>query len=135
MSEAVVSEGGDLLGSFVRGEIDPRTFHHGEHVRMAFELLRRHDFAETVYHYSRALRAITVKAGKPEVFHQTMTIAFLALIGERMQAREYVDFASFSAANPDLMTRSVLDRWYRPERLASAAARTTFLLPEVSSEQ
>ena len=46
------------LERFARGEVDPRNFPHREHVRMAFEMLRRHDFAETVLHYSRALRAI-----------------------------------------------------------------------------
>ena len=32
------------LARFVRGETDPATFTHREHVRMAFELLRRCDF-------------------------------------------------------------------------------------------
>jgi len=93
-------------------------------------MLRRHDFAETAYHYSFALRAMTARAGKPEAFHQTITIAFLALIGERMQAREVADFLAFERANPDLMDRRVLARWYRPERLTTDAARRTFLLPD-----
>jgi hypothetical protein len=120
----------DALMRFVRGETDPDTFHHSEHVRLAFEMLRRHDFVETALHYSRALRAMTEKAGKPEAFHQTTTIAFLALIAERMQMGGPVSFASFVGANPDLMTRSALKHWYSSERLASAAARVTFLLPD-----
>lgn len=122
------------LARFIRGEADPRTFPHGEHVRMAFEMLRRHDFAETAFHYSAALRAMTVRIGKPEVFHQTTTIAFLALIGERLQGGKYTDFADFAAANPDLMMKSVLKRWYSPERLASQAARATFVLPDLSGQ-
>lgn len=117
------------LQRFVRGEADPAAFPHREHVRMAFEMLRRHDFAECVLHYSRALRAMTARAGKPEAFHQTVTIAFLAVIAERMEDGT-ADFAAFAAANPDLLEKSVLSRWYRPERLGSPAARRTFLLPE-----
>jgi hypothetical protein len=75
---------------------------------------------------------MTAKIGKPEAFHQTMTIAFLALIAERVQAGGYSDFAGFAAANPDLMTKSVLTRWYSPERLSSEAARATFVLPDRS---
>jgi hypothetical protein len=119
------------LREFVRGEVDPRDFPHREHVRMGFEMLRRHDFVETAYHYSAALRAMTAKIGKPEIFHQTMTIAFLAIIAERLQAGTYEDFADFLAANPDLMSRSVLTSSYSRERLASAAARMTFLLPDL----
>jgi hypothetical protein len=118
------------LGRFVRGEIPASEFPHREHLRMAFEMLRRHDFAETVLHYSRALRTMTQRAGKPEAFHQTVTIAFLALIAERMESSPTVDFAAFVRANPDLDEKSVLARWYRPERLGSDAARRTFLLPE-----
>ena len=54
-----MNDGDDGLARFVRGEIDPRTFPHAEHVRMAFEMLRRHDFAEAALHYSHALRAMT----------------------------------------------------------------------------
>lgn len=118
------------LERFVRGEVDPTQFPHREHVRMAFEMLRRHDFAESVLHYSRALRAMTQRAGRPEAFHQTLTIAFLSLIAERMENGANDDFAAFEQANPDLMEKSAVARCYRAERLASAAARRTFLLPD-----
>jgi hypothetical protein len=119
------------LWRFARGELDPANFPHREHVRMGFEMLRRHDFAEAAYRYSLALRTMATRAGRPERFHQTMTIAFLSLIGERMQcAATAADFASFAQANPDLMDKSALSRWYRPERLTIDAARRTFLLPD-----
>jgi len=118
------------LERFVRVEINPATFPHREHVHMAFEMLRRHDFPETVLHFSRTLRAMAEKVGRPEAFHQTVTIAFLSLIAERMEGGGAADFASFAQANPDLLEKSALERWYRPERLASAAARRTFLLPD-----
>jgi len=119
------------LERFARGEVDPRNFPHREHVRMAFEMLRRHDFAETVLHYSRALRAMSARAGNPQAFHQTVTIAFLSLIAERMQeSGGAADFDALVRAHPELLDKAALTRWYRPERLASDAARHTFLLPE-----
>jgi hypothetical protein len=119
------------LERFARGEVDPGNFPHREHVRMAFEMLRRHDFAETVLHYSRALRAMSARAGNPQAFHQTVTIAFLSLIAERMQeSAGAADFDALVRAHPELLDKAALTRWYRPERLASEAARHTFLLPE-----
>jgi hypothetical protein len=118
------------LERFVRGEIDTASFPHREHVRMAFEMLRRRDFAETVLHYSRALRTMAQRAGKPQAFHQTVTIAFLSLIAERLEGGEWADFAAFARDNPDLLEKSTVARWYRPERLASERARRIFLLPE-----
>jgi hypothetical protein len=72
------------LARFVRGEADPASLSHREHIRMGFEMLRRYDFVETALHYSRALSAMTAKLGKPDRFHQTVTIAFLSLIAERL---------------------------------------------------
>ena len=119
------------LERFVRGEIEPAAFPHREHVRMAFEMLRRHDFAETALHYSRALRAMSARAGNPRAFHQTVTIAFLSLIAERMQdCGGAADFDALVRDHPELLDKAALTRWYRPERLASEAARHTFLLPE-----
>jgi hypothetical protein len=116
------------LARFIRGDCDPTNFPHREHLRMAFEILRRHSFPETVLHCSQALRRMTSRAGKPEAYHETITIAFLSLVAERMG--DTGDFESFAALNPDLLDKHVLTRWYRPERLASDCARRTFVLPE-----
>ena len=118
------------LERFLRSDIDPATFPHREHVRVAFEMLKRHDFPETVLHYSRTLRAMAARVGRPEAFHQTVTIAFLSLIAERMESAGATDFAAFAQANPDLLEKSLLRRWYGAERLNSALARRTFLLPD-----
>jgi hypothetical protein len=118
------------LERFLRGEIAAASFPHREHVRMAFEMLRRHDFADTVQQFSRALRSMARQAGRPQAFHQTVTIAFLSLIAERLDGGHWEDFGTFARDNPDLLDKGMLARWYRPERLASERARRTFLLPE-----
>jgi hypothetical protein len=118
------------LARFMRVEIVPSEFAHRDHVQIAFEMLKRHDFPETVLLFSRTLRAMAEKAGRPEAFHQTVTIAFLSLIAERMDGAPADDFAAFARANPELLEKTLLARWYGAERLNSAVARRTFLLPE-----
>jgi hypothetical protein len=73
---------------------------------------------------------MATRIGKPQAFHQTVTIAFLSLIAERIASGDYADFASFARDNPDLFEKSALTRWYPAERLATVAARRTFVLPE-----
>jgi hypothetical protein len=118
------------LACFLRGDVAAADLPHREHVRMAFALLRRHDFLESARHYSRALRVIAERAGHPQAFSLTITLAFLALIAERMAQCGAQDFAGFIARNPDLMDKGLLARWYGPERLTSPLGRGTFLLPE-----
>lgn len=59
-----------------------------------------------------------------------MTIALLSLIAERMQREPVRDFDDFARAHPELFGASLLPHWYRPERLASAAAHRMFLMPD-----
>jgi hypothetical protein len=73
---------------------------------------------------------MVAKAGNAQAFHQTVTIAFLALIAQRMDASPTADFAAFARANPELFAKDLLRRWYRPEQLATPLARRTFVLPD-----
>ena len=120
----------DELAAFVRGERNTADFPHREHVRIGFELLRRHDFVTTVQQYSQALRTMTARAGKPQAFNQTVTIAFLSLIAERMQQCPQAEFTELLRAFPELLDKQQLERWYSHGRLQSAAARAAFLLPD-----
>jgi hypothetical protein len=119
-----------LLSAFLNGEIDTRKFHHTEHVRVGFELLRHHDFCDALAAYSAALKRIATRAGNPSAYHETITVAFLSLIAERSASGQYPDFATFAQVNPELMNKSILEHWYAPERLASPIARRTFVLPD-----
>lgn len=117
------------LERFLRGEADPARFSHREHVRMGYELLRQQGFAEAAWRYSCALHEMTQRAGRPERFHQTLTIGFLSLIAEAMASGDGGDFAGFIQAHPALLDPSILARWYTPERLTGALAHRIFLLP------
>jgi hypothetical protein len=117
----------------MHGEIDAREFHHADHVRMAFEVLARHPFLEAAAAVSTALKAMAARAGNPGAYHETITLAFLAVIGERRAAGGFSDYDGFAAANPDLLDKAVLSRWYGPHKLGSETARRNFVLPDPSS--
>ncbi|HLY56985.1 MAG TPA: hypothetical protein VKS60_15580 [Stellaceae bacterium] len=120
----------DALDLFLRGETDGRTFRHLDHLRMGFELLRRASFTQAAAAFSASLKIIAARNGTPGAYHETMTVAFLALIAEHAACGAYTDFEEFIAANPALADKRILQRWYGAERLGSALARKTFILPE-----
>lgn len=120
-----------FLRAFLDGDVDPAKFRHADHVRAGFEILRRHNFPDAVAAFARGLKQIAARAGVPGKYHETITLAFLSLIAEREALCAYADFESFAAANSDLMEVSVLQRWYTQERLMSAVARRTFVLPDM----
>lgn len=120
----------DELVALETGGLDPARFPHPEHVRLGYEMLGRYAFSEALARFSRGLRLLAAKAGRPEVYHETITVAFLALIGERRGHGNHQDWSDFKAKNGDLLDKRYLERWYDADRLRSDLARKTFCLPE-----
>ena len=121
---------GELADALERGTLDPASFGHAEHVAAAFELLGRYPFLHAVTKYADGVRALTAMAGAPDKFNLTMTLGFMSLIAERRAAAEYATFEAFARGNADLLSANTLRPWYTAERLRSAAARETFLMPD-----
>jgi hypothetical protein len=118
---------------FIAGETDPERFRHADHVGLAYEMLRRDGFMRTLPLYAGGLRRMAERAGRPQVYHETITTAFLSLIGERILMDENPTFDDFAASNRDLLDKSCLLTVYDAGRLNSALARQTFLLPQPKS--
>lgn len=119
----------DELLALETGALDPAMFPHREHVRLGYEMLGRYPFGEAVARFSRGLRLLAAKAGRPEVYHETITVAFLALVGERRIRAKHAGWGEFETNNGDLLDKRCLEQWYDSEQLGSALARQTFCLP------
>lgn len=117
------------LAALETGALDPARFPHPQHVRLAYEMLARYPFGEAVTRFSGGLKLLAAKAGRPEVYHETITVAFLALLGERRAAGQAADWSHFKTNNGDLLDKRCLEKWYGSEQLASDLARRTFCLP------
>ena len=107
-------------------------FHHRDHVRLAWIYLREDPGLVGIDRFVRELRSFAADAGKPDLYHETVTWGFLLLMRERMAGDMASDFESFAAANPEFLSwkPSVLERYYRAETLASPRARQVFTMPD-----
>ncbi|PZR75183.1 MAG: hypothetical protein DLM73_05920 [Chthoniobacterales bacterium] len=119
----------DELLALETGALDPHSFPHPEHVRFAYGMLERYSFGEAVTRFSHGLKLLAAKAGRPEVYHETITVAFLALINERRGRDQSGDWSEFRTTNSDLFDKRCLENWYDAEELGSELARKTFCLP------
>lgn len=120
----------EFIAAFQRGELE--AFHHRDHVRMAFLYLSRHSTLEAIQLLSRDLASFAAAKGKPDRYHETITWALLLLIRERMARNAFADWDDFAARNVDLLDwkQNLLNKYYRPETLASDLARRVFLFPD-----
>jgi len=127
----------ELLSRFEDCTLANESFHHSDHVRMAFLYLHRYPALEALQRFSASLVRFATAKGKPQLYHETITWAFLLLIRERLaRAGCTQSWTEFAANNEDLLNwkRNVLKRYYRAETLSSDLARNTFLFPDKTSE-
>ena len=118
----------EFIDAFKAGRLAPEAFTHRAHLRAAFLLLRAGPFLEACIAMREGLRALAAKIGKPDLYHETVTVAFMALVAARSSPAD--DWDGFIAAHPELCARGLLDAWYSKALLASGAARTAFIMPD-----
>jgi hypothetical protein len=128
----------ELIASFEDCSLANESFHHEDHVRMAFLYLCRYPALEAIQRFSTSLSRFAAANGKPTLYHETITWAFLFLIRGRMAiAGGQQSWTQFAAGNRDLLSwkSNVLKQYYRAETLSSDLARSTFLLPDKNITQ
>jgi hypothetical protein len=123
----------DLIAQFESGATAPGSFHHVDHVRLAFEYLRRYSALEALEKFSAALQRFAAAQGKADRYHETITWVYLLLIRERIaRAGPAQTWEEFAERNSDLLIwkGGVLGTLYRAETLDSDLARRIFVLPD-----
>jgi len=123
----------EFMVSFENCSLANQSFRHADHVRMAFLYLSKYSALEALQRFSASLARFAATNGKPGLYNETVTWAFLLLIRERMARAGFAQtWAQFAAGNPDLMSwkDNILKKYYRDETLSSDLAKSTFVFPD-----
>ncbi|WPZ34229.1 hypothetical protein T8K17_23730 [Thalassobaculum sp. OXR-137] len=123
----------DFAAAFEALTLPPSEFRHAGHVRLAWIYLTRMSLPDAMTRYASSLRAFAGHVGKPGLFHETITYAFLMVINERIaDGPDAESWEDFQARNPDVMAgvTAALGRYYSDERLGSDRARAGFVMPD-----
>jgi hypothetical protein len=107
-------------------------FHHRDHVRLGWLYLRLYPALEALARFTEGLKRFAAASGRPGLYHETITWAYLLLIHERMARAAAETWEEFAERNPDLLAwnPSVLDLYYEKKTLGSELARRVFVLPD-----
>ena len=122
-----------LIEFFESGQEPPGGFHHREHVRVAWWYLRQHPWLTALDRFQTGLQRFAEAQGAPQRYHETITVAYVLLINERLAgSRRDLAWEEFAASNADLLSwqPSILARYYWPETLKSDHAQRTFVMPD-----
>ena len=122
----------EFIERFEADLVPEDSFHHADHVRLAFAYLSQYPALEALDKFCRALKRYAAARGKPQRYHETITHAYFFLIRERMARFPAADWKEFSRCNADLLPwkDGILTRYYQQATLQSDLARAVFVFPD-----
>jgi hypothetical protein len=126
-------EAEEFISRFEDCTLPASSFHHRDHVRLAWLYLRREPLLAALTRFTAGIKRFALAHGQAGLYHETITWAYLFLVHERIASGAADEtWEGFAARNPDLLTwrPSILAAYYRDETLASDLARRIFLLPD-----
>ena len=66
----------EFIAAFENCDLSSESFHHSDHVRMAFAYLCRYPVLEALQRFSTSLTKFATANGKPGLYHETITGRF-----------------------------------------------------------
>ena len=124
----------ELFTAFCDTSLPRDAFHHEQHVRVAWLFVTRYGMPEALTEFPGALKRFAAAKGATNLYHTTITWAYLLLVDERQARNPAPDWQTFAAANPELLRwkPSILDDFYAPGTLASPLAKRVFVMPDAA---
>jgi hypothetical protein len=118
----------ELTRALERGEI--KDFHHASHLHVAWVYLDESSSVRQAANKMRnTLRRFAAAAGKPEKYHETITLFWVHLLAHAASRAERLE--DIVHANPQLLEKNFPLAYYSPERLFSEEARTSWVEPDL----
>jgi hypothetical protein len=116
----------EFLGAFDDTILEP--FHHRDHLRVTFLYLRQFGEQGTRQRLGPAILRYAAARNGAEKYHETITQAWIRLVASA--SAQVGDFEAMLAANPQLLDKNLVDRYYSRELLQSTEARRRWMEPD-----
>jgi hypothetical protein len=122
----------ELTRALERGEIANENFHHVSHLHVAWVYLAESSSVQQAANKMRdTLRRFAVAAGKPQKYHETITLFWVHLLSHMYAASRRGHLEDIVNANPQLLEKNFPLAYYSAERLFSDEARTSWVEPNL----
>ena len=107
-------------------------FRHRQHIHLAFLAVRRYGMPEATTRVCAWIQRISAYERAPQKYHHTVSRAWVEIVAHHLDADPgCADFGTFAARHPALLDKRLLTRHYRSSTLAAAAARRSWVEPDL----
>ncbi|WP_216901936.1 hypothetical protein [Nocardia alni] len=111
---------------------DAGRFGHRQHLHLTYLAVRRYGTPRAIELVSDGIQRTARYQGAPRKYHTTVSRAWVELVGHHVIDTTADDFDTFIDHNPALLDKRLLTRFYRTTTLASPAARTGWVEPDLT---
>ena len=123
-----------FVAAFLTGSLPPQQFHHRDHLRLAWVLVRLTGVDEATRRITSGIRYFATQHGQAEKYHETMTRFWVLLVGHMVATRpDITTFEDFLAAFPMLLDKDLPYRHWRRETMLSPEARARWVEPDLQA--
>lgn len=124
----------ELMQAFLGRALTHEQWTHEAHLRIAWMFVRDQPLDEAHITFRVALVKLNDSHRVPESptrgYHETLTRAWLAVVGAASRGDPAPDSRAFLARHPEFLDKTYLGRHYTPERMMSIEARARFVEPD-----
>jgi hypothetical protein len=122
----------ELTRALERGEVANESFHHLSHLHVAWVYLSESSGVdEAAGKMRKTLQKFATSAGKPEKYHETITLFWVRLLARIRAVRSSETLRQIVHAHPRLLEKNFPLAYYSSERLFSDQARTSWVEPDL----
>jgi hypothetical protein len=122
----------ELTRALERGEIDNASFHHLSHLHVTWVYLSESPSVhEAATKMRDTLRKFAASAGKPEKYHETITVFWMQLLHCLRATYVGRSLEEIIRDNPRLLEKNLTLDYYSRETLLSDRARKSWLEPDL----
>lgn len=122
----------EFLRAFFSAELANSNFHHRDHLRLAWLVVRRHGLVEAENRVTAGIRHFAAVNGHAARYHDTMTRFWVRLVAHAVANRpEIEDFEAFLEAYPMLLDPTLPFRHWRREAMFTPESRAEWREPDL----
>jgi hypothetical protein len=121
-----------FVDAFEGGRLRPSEFHHRDHVRLAWILVRRDGLERGGDRVAHGIRAFAARHGVADRYHETITRFWIRLVGHAVAVAPDAAFEDLVERFPILLDASAITRHWSRDALQRPEARAHWLEPDLA---
>jgi hypothetical protein len=122
----------DFVAAFFSGRIANTSFHHRDHLRLAWCLIRKSGIEAATGMITGGIRHFAAQHGHAEKYHETLTKFWVRIVSHMIDTRpDIAAFDQFLEMYPHLLDTALPYHHWRRETMQSQDARARWVEPDL----